>query len=249
MDRLKTRMAQEIAAAASQFQQQRTGHAPGSVTVMLGDNTLVITLHDALSPAEQAMAQSADGAAQVQEFHRQLFASSSDAFRQEIKRITGVAVQDAVAEIETTSGTVVHTFTTGTMVQVFQLATNVPQEIPGDLVPICPVTHDAGNTAGSTPLLERNPMNKPMTSSHPQPATATAPGHTAEHACCCVNGPTHEDIANRAYDIYLKNGRKQGQCKQNWQQAEQSLRDQSQASHRAQEHSSGAVAAHARGAK
>lgn len=242
-------MTQEIAGVASQYQQQRTGHAPASVTVMLGDNTLVITLHGALSPAEQAMAQSADGAAQVQEFHRQLFASSSDAFRQEIKRITGVAVQEAVAEIETATGTVVHTFTTGTMVQVFQLAKSLPEEVPGELIPPSQVNHDAGNTASSTPLLERNPMNKPMNSPHTPAATATAPGHTSEHACCCVNGPTHEDIANRAYDIYLKNGRKQGQCKQNWQQAEQSLRDQSQASHRAQEHSSGAVVARACGAK
>ena len=249
MDPLKTRMAQEIAAAASRFQQQRTGHAPGSVTVILGDNTLVITLHGALSPAEQAMAQDTDGAAQVQEFHRQLFASSSDAFRQEIKRITGVAVQDAVAEIETATGTVVHTFTTGTMVQVFQLATSLPEEIPGELVPPSQVDHDAGNTASSTPLLERNPMNKPMTSSHTQAATATPPVHTAEHACSCVSGPTHDDIANRAYAIYVKTGRKQGRCKQNWQQAEQSLRDQSQASHRAPERNSGTAQAHTTGSR
>jgi len=35
--------------------------------------------------------------------------------------------------------------------------------------------------------------------------------------------PTHDDIARRAYDIYLGNGCKQGHCKQNWRQAEQEL--------------------------
>jgi hypothetical protein len=42
--------------------------------------------------------------------------------RQEIKRITGVAVGETAVEMETTSGAIVHAFTTGTMVQVFRLA-------------------------------------------------------------------------------------------------------------------------------
>ncbi len=118
-------MAQRIAQAASLFQQQRTGHVPKSVTVVLSENTLVITLHGALSPAEKALAQSAAGAAKVQEFHRQLFNSSAETLRQEIKRITGVEVREATAEVETTTGTVVQVFTSGTMVQVFLLAHGV----------------------------------------------------------------------------------------------------------------------------
>jgi uncharacterized protein YbcI len=121
MNAHQTAMARQIAEAASRFQQQRTGHTPQSVTVVLGDDTLVITLHGALSPAEKVLAQSTAGAAQVQEFHRQLFASSSDALRQEIKRICGREVQEAAAEVQPATGTVVHAFTTGTMVQVFQL--------------------------------------------------------------------------------------------------------------------------------
>jgi hypothetical protein len=68
------------------------------------------------------------GAAQVQEFHRQLFTSASEPLRQEIERITGVAVREATAEVETTTGTVVQVFTTGTMVQVFLLAHGVPED-------------------------------------------------------------------------------------------------------------------------
>ena len=98
---------------------------PKSVTVVLSEDTLVITLHGTLSPAEKVLAQSPAGAAQVQEFHRQLFTNSAQTLRDEIKRITGVEVREAAAEVEPTTGTVVKVFTTGTMVQVFLLAQNV----------------------------------------------------------------------------------------------------------------------------
>jgi uncharacterized protein YbcI len=81
-----------------------------------------------LSPAEQALARSPAGAAQVQEFHRQLFASSSEALRQEIKRIAGAKVREAAAEVEPATGTVVKVFTTGTVVQVLLLARSVPAD-------------------------------------------------------------------------------------------------------------------------
>jgi len=121
-------MGQQIAEAAIAFEQQRTGQMPKSVTVVLSENTLVITLHGALSPAEQALAKSPQGAAQVQEFHRQLFVNASDSLRQDIKRITGAEVREATAEIEPATGTVVGVFTSGTTVQVYLLAQNVPTE-------------------------------------------------------------------------------------------------------------------------
>ena len=39
--------------------------------------------------------------------------------------------------------------------------------------------------------------------------------------------PTHDDIATRAYGIYVASGRKQGHCTQNWHQAEYDLRIES----------------------
>jgi uncharacterized protein YbcI len=128
MDKPNLTMAQQIAQAASVFEQQRTGNTPKSVTVVLSDTTLVITLHGALSEAEKALAKSPEGAAQVQDFHRQLFANASDSLRQEIKRITGVEVREATAEVEPTTGTVVGVFTTGTTVQVYLLAHSVPAD-------------------------------------------------------------------------------------------------------------------------
>ena len=125
MNKPDSTMAQRVARAASDSQRQRTGHVPKAVSVVLSQDTLVITLHGVLSPAETALAQTPEGAVKVQEFHRQLFASSAEPLRQEIKRITGVDVREAAAEVEPATGTVVQVFTTGTMVQVFLMDKNI----------------------------------------------------------------------------------------------------------------------------
>lgn len=119
-------VAEQLAEVASRHQEQRSGRAPKAVTVVLSEDTLIVTLHEALTPAEVALAQSPDGAAQVQEFHRQLFANSTAVMRQEIERITGRKVRAAAAEIETATGTVIHAFSTGAMVQMFLLTPHAP---------------------------------------------------------------------------------------------------------------------------
>jgi uncharacterized protein YbcI len=124
-----TTMAERIAEAASAFEHQATGHAPHSVTAVLSKGILVVTLHGALSPAESALAGSPGGAARVQEFRRQLFASASNPLRQEIQRITGAEVREATAEVEPANGIVVKVFTTGTVVQVFLLARRGAAEV------------------------------------------------------------------------------------------------------------------------
>ena len=121
MNSLQLSVSERLAQLASTMQHQRTGHAPGKVTVVISDDTLVVTLQDALTPAEKALAQTTAGAAKVQEFHRQLFANSCDAFKDEIRRITGRRVREAAAEVEAVTGKVMHAFTTGAMVQVFLL--------------------------------------------------------------------------------------------------------------------------------
>jgi uncharacterized protein YbcI len=98
------------------------------VTVVLSEDTLVVTLHSALSPAEQTAAQSPKGATDLQEYHRQLFKNSIDSLRKDITGITGREVREAAAEFDPTTGCVIHAFTTGTMVQVFLLADSESQE-------------------------------------------------------------------------------------------------------------------------
>ena len=122
MKKLDPTMAEQVAQAISTFQKQRTGYPPKAVTLVLSDDTLVVTLHEALSPAEKTLSRTPEGAVEVQEYHRQLFRDSVDLLRQEIRHITGVEVGETAVETETTTGAIVHAFTTGTMVQVFRLA-------------------------------------------------------------------------------------------------------------------------------
>jgi uncharacterized protein YbcI len=121
MNETHSQITHQIAEMARSLQQQRTGLAPKAVAVILSEDTLVVTLDDALTPAEKALARTPEGAAQVQAFHRQLFSSASESMRQEIKKITGRDVREAAAEIETATGAVIHAFTTGAMVQLFLL--------------------------------------------------------------------------------------------------------------------------------
>ncbi len=117
MDKSDSSKAQQIAQAAWAFELYTTGRLPGSAIVVLGDDTVVITLRETLSPAETALAKSPEGAAQMRKLHRFLFTASSEPLRQEIRQITGVDVREATADFDTS---------TGTVVQVFSLAHAVP---------------------------------------------------------------------------------------------------------------------------
>ena len=126
VDKASPVMAQKIAAAVLDCERQRTGHSPQTVNVVLNEDMLVIRLQGALSAAEQALVRDPAAAAQLQAYHRELFANSSEKLREEIKRITGVPVREARVEVETMTGAVMERFATGTVVQVFLLARAVP---------------------------------------------------------------------------------------------------------------------------
>lgn len=70
-------------------------------------------------------------------------------------------------------------------------------------------------------------MNQPLTQSKTtQPASKQQTPVTPHPGSTGTPRPTHAQIATRAYEIYLKKGRQQGQCEGNWLQAEQDLRKQ-----------------------
>lgn len=121
-------LSQRIADAACDLEHKRTGLTPESVHVVHGDGTLVITLRGALSPAEMALARNAEGAARVQEYYRQLFASNAHSLRDEIKRITGIEVREAMAEVEPSTGAMITAFATG------RASAPSGQQYPGQLV-------------------------------------------------------------------------------------------------------------------
>ncbi|MFN9368525.1 MAG: Na-translocating system protein MpsC family protein [Planctomycetia bacterium] len=128
---------QELAQIALALQAERTGHTPKAVTVIASEETVVLTLHEALTPAEKILARTERGAAKVEQYHRALFSVSSDELRKEIQRLTGRRVREAAVVVEPATGAIVHAFTSGTMVQIFQLephgvATHVSAGLPAE---------------------------------------------------------------------------------------------------------------------
>lgn len=111
----------ELAGIALAMQAERTGHTPKAVTVVASDETVVVTLHEALTPAEKILARTETGASKVEDYHRALFAVSCDELRREIQRLTGRRVREAAVVVEPATGAIVHAFTSGTLVQIFQL--------------------------------------------------------------------------------------------------------------------------------
>jgi uncharacterized protein YbcI len=111
----------QLAEIALTMQSERTGHTPKAVTVVASDETVVITLHEALTPAEKILARTESGAAKVEQYHRALFAVSCDELRKEIQRLTSRKVREAAVVVEPATGAIVHAFTSGTVVQIFQL--------------------------------------------------------------------------------------------------------------------------------
>lgn len=126
---------EELAQLALSMQSERTGHTPKAVTVVASEETVVLTLHEALTPAEKILARTESGAAKVEQYHRALFAVSCDELRKEIQRLTGRRVREAAVVVEPATGAIVHAFTSGTVVQIFQLephgaATHVSAGLP-----------------------------------------------------------------------------------------------------------------------
>jgi hypothetical protein len=82
------------------------------------------------------------------------------------------------------------------------------------------VTHDASWNPERKDISMNTLTNKPKRSqmlapqqAHDIPRPKSAP----------TTKPTIDDIAKRAYEIYLEKGCQQGQCEENWKQAEQEL--------------------------
>jgi uncharacterized protein YbcI len=147
MEAYQSTAAQRVAEAAFAAEHLRTGHDPESVRVVLGADTVVITVYGALSPAERTLGADPQGAARVRDFHRQLFATSCADLRRQIEQIVGVPVREASAEVPTASDATLSVFTTGTMVQVFLLTGDVPSAMDG-------ACERFGNASGRPSLVE-----------------------------------------------------------------------------------------------
>ena len=118
-------MAQQIAQTAIAFEKLRLGRYPTSATVVIGGDTLVVTMHGVLTSAEKTLATTPAGAAQLQDYHQNLFQLSSDPLRKEIKRITGLEICEDAKNKATAA---VQVFSDGTVVDVFLLDGHLPAD-------------------------------------------------------------------------------------------------------------------------
>ncbi len=146
MDKSDSSKARRIAQAVRVFEQKTRGRLPSSVTVVLSEDTLVVTLRGTLSPAETALGQSSEGSAQIRELQRQLFATTSEPLCRKISRITGTEVSEATTEVDTS---------TGTVVQVFSLAHAVPASTWSGSDP-GPEEPEKESNDGTMPEIERS---------------------------------------------------------------------------------------------
>lgn len=129
MDQFQRKIGQKIAQETGAFEQRCTNQEREWAVVFLNEETLVIVLHGSLTATENTAAQSPAGLAQIQEFHRQLFADDSAILFQKIKNITGLGICDTAVEIDPMIGSVVLLFTTDTVGGRFLLPLGGPSDI------------------------------------------------------------------------------------------------------------------------
>jgi hypothetical protein len=78
------------------------------------------------------LAQTLVGASRIEELQKQLFEAAGDVLRHDIERITGTPVVDTSAAVDRENGSVIRSFPSGTLVQIYLLASNVsPQHWSG----------------------------------------------------------------------------------------------------------------------
>jgi uncharacterized protein YbcI len=80
--------AQPVVRAASAFRGQRSGRVPNSVAIDLGEDTLVITLEEVVSPAEKTPPRAGAEAIQMREIYRQFIADALASMRQHMNALS-----------------------------------------------------------------------------------------------------------------------------------------------------------------
>lgn len=99
------RLRQQIAAAVSDFQRTQMAVSCESVAVDFHDETLVVTLRGATSPAERDYARNREARELLEKFYHQLFEVIKPILEARIQEITRRQVQRSRLDIDPESGT------------------------------------------------------------------------------------------------------------------------------------------------
>lgn len=119
---VRTDTARRIAEAVKNFELEFEGFLIRDITVVVVSRTLIIVFEGGLNALERTLAQSASGAAQVEEFHQRLFSRGPRTLWSEIQRVLGLEPAAAAEDDPHAPMSCVKVFTSGTVVHVCPLA-------------------------------------------------------------------------------------------------------------------------------
>jgi uncharacterized protein YbcI len=124
--RLDGRVARRVAHAVGGFEHRLLGRVPSSVTVVVKDDSMVLTVCETFSPMERRLARTDEGRERLRAFHRFLFSATRDAFREHVREHTGIDLCGALAHVDADAGSIFKTFTTGADIECFLLGDALP---------------------------------------------------------------------------------------------------------------------------
>lgn len=122
----RQRLARQVAQAAGTFENMLLHRVPRSVSIVAGEDWMVLHLQEHFDATERGLAASCDGRRRVEAFHHELFEGSLHFLRSHVRRATGVVLQGAVAHVDARHGTVVKTLSTHPSVDLFVLGAGLP---------------------------------------------------------------------------------------------------------------------------
>jgi len=125
MDNSNSVMARQVALAACDFERRRTGNSPKSVTVVLGEHTVVITCTVPCRRPRELWRKSPQVPLKCRSFTANCSTTPPIRCGRRSDEVTGADVREAAVEVEPTTGSVVKAFASGTVVEVFLLADSV----------------------------------------------------------------------------------------------------------------------------
>ena len=135
-------VARRVAQAIGGFEHALLARVPRSVTVVATPDRLVVTLLEAFSPLERRLAADAGGSCRVDDFHHDVFESSREELVHHVQATTGVALDAGLVHVDTTTGSILKTFTTEPSVELVLLG----QALPALGVPVNAHLHANGAT-------------------------------------------------------------------------------------------------------
>jgi uncharacterized protein YbcI len=120
------RLARQVAQAIGSFEHRLLGRTPTSVTVVAGEDWLVMSVNETLSPIERRLARDEAGCSRLQEYHQSLFEATLDALCDHVRQITGVRLTGGLAHVDAAAGSLLTTFTTRAAIELFLLGEGLP---------------------------------------------------------------------------------------------------------------------------